>query len=521
MTTFMESTTTAHRIGPRPGLTGRPLEAGTPQEFVRLRELLGEVGFTPAAVHELLGSVPLVGLEKTLDRPWIEPTSAREVLFRLFVEGSTLDRALVERFIPGELLGLFKKLELLQESPSLDALEAPLAFYPTGGLFVVSDHAGIALSRQPPADVVFPAVSSNTVDFLAGLPATPCDALLDLGSGTGVAAMLARIRGARHAWAVDITARATRMAEFNLRLNGIDGVTALEGDLFEPVRGMTFDRIVTHPPYMPASENFVIFRDSGEDGEHLTRRIMAGLPEFLRPGGRCYWRGMATDRVDAPLEQRVRDMLGPANDQFDIALIATLTMNAAPFWARILARGELTAAGYEDRMRLFNGLGIENTVIGSMVIRRHTEQRPPITVRRLLARGGTIHPAFADWLFHWEELRRADGFHERLLQTKPSISPYAEIQLSHRASQGQLRAELCTAITTWPFLDSFDGPPSLALLFGRTDGSRTLAELRNELAAAGAVLGREPLEEFLDRVTRLIGGCILELEEIPLPPRPD
>ena len=515
----MEGSTLADRIGPRPGLSGRPLKPGTQQEFARLRQLLGEVGFTPGAAQQLLGSTPLVALEKTLDRPFTEPASAHETLFRLFVEGTSLDREIVERLVPPELLGLLERMRLLQDSPVPNRLEAPLALYPTGGLFVVSDHAGVALARQPPPDVVFPAVSTNTVDFLAGLPATPCDALLDLGSGTGVAAMLAAVRGARHAWAVDITARSTRIAEFNFQLNGIGAVTPLEGDLYEPVRGMTFDRIITHPPYMPASDNRVIFRDSGEDGEQLTRRIMAGLPEFLRPGGRCYWRGMATDRVDAPLEQRVRDLLGPANDQFDVAVIAALTMSAAPFWARLLAKGDLTAAGFEERMRVFNGLGIENMVIGSIVVRRHTERRRPITVRRQLAHDGSIDPAFADWLFRWEQLRHEDGFRERLLQLRPSISPHAEIQLLHRATQGQLRAEQCTAITTWPFLESIDGPPSLVLLFGRADGTRTLAELRTELAGAGAILGREPLDEFLDLVTQLISGCILELEEIPLPLR--
>jgi methylase of polypeptide subunit release factors len=69
--------------------------------------------------------------------------------------------------------------------------------------------------------------------------------------GTGIAALVAAQKDAAHAWAFDITARATHFAEFNRRLNAIPNVTAAEGDLYAPAGGQTFDRIVAHPPYLP------------------------------------------------------------------------------------------------------------------------------------------------------------------------------------------------------------------------------------------------------------------------------
>ena len=168
--------------------------------------------------------------------------------------------------------------------------------FATRGMVLASDRVS-SLDRAPlppDADVVYPAAIENTVAFMSTLPETPCDALLDVGTGSGVAA-LDGARYARHAWGTDIAARSVQFAEFNRRLNGIQNATMLQGDLYAPVEGLTFDRIVTHPPYVPARKNTMIFRDGGEDGEQILRGIVEGLPRFLRPGGRFYTLVVAAD----------------------------------------------------------------------------------------------------------------------------------------------------------------------------------------------------------------------------------
>src|ERR1035441_9774174 len=78
---------------------------------------------------------------------------------------------------------------------------AGCTLFPTRGMVLASDRAaapdGAALPMA--ADAVYPAAVGNTVAFLATLPETPCDALLDIGTGTGIAALDAA-RYARHAW---------------------------------------------------------------------------------------------------------------------------------------------------------------------------------------------------------------------------------------------------------------------------------------------------------------------------------
>lgn len=68
--------------------------------------------------------------------------------------------------------------------------------------------------------------------------------------------------------------------------------------------------IVAHPPYIPDGANKLLFRDGGEDGEQIFRRIVQGLPQYLKPGGRFYCVTTATDRENESLQDRVRGWLG-------------------------------------------------------------------------------------------------------------------------------------------------------------------------------------------------------------------
>src|SRR5207245_1035784 len=158
------------------------------------------------------------------------------------------------------------------------------------GLYIVSDRSRPeeGVEGQPPEDFVYPAIVPNTELLLELAPCQPCDAFLDLCSGTAIAALVAAKSGARQAWAFDITGRSTHFAEFNRRLNGIANMTPATGDLYEPAGDLTFDRIVAHPPYVPVYRPQLIFDSGGHDGEQIVRRIIEGLPRYLRPGGRFY-----------------------------------------------------------------------------------------------------------------------------------------------------------------------------------------------------------------------------------------
>lgn len=91
-------------------------------------------------------------------------------------------------------------------------------------------------------------------------------------------------------YAVDISRRSILTVKLNALLRRVR-VRAIRGDLFKAVHGLTFDLIVSNPPYLPSPEGKVFERgparawDAGLTGRFFLDRICAEAAGFLRPGG--------------------------------------------------------------------------------------------------------------------------------------------------------------------------------------------------------------------------------------------
>ena len=107
---------------------------------------------------------------------------------------------------------------------------------------------------------------------------------LDLCTGSGIQALLASAH-AQQVLAVDISPRAARCARFNAQASGATNVDVVVGDLFNAARGESFDLITANPPFVPSPLDTLRFRDGGRSGEDVQKRIVAGLPHHLAPGG--------------------------------------------------------------------------------------------------------------------------------------------------------------------------------------------------------------------------------------------
>jgi release factor glutamine methyltransferase len=138
------------------------------------------------------------------------------------------------------------------------------------------------------ADVQPP--KAGSLLFCRHLGARPDERVLDLGSGSGLAAVLAARAGA-HVVATDIRPEAVACTRDNAARNGVR-VDAREGDGFTPVRGLRFDLIGTSPPQMPTPPGFerddaeAAADNGGPDGWALLDRLIGECPPYLNPGGR-------------------------------------------------------------------------------------------------------------------------------------------------------------------------------------------------------------------------------------------
>ncbi len=114
--------------------------------------------------------------------------------------------------------------------------------------------------------------------------------VLDMCAGSGVLAVAAAIRGRGDVVAVDVSRLSVFATRLNAKLNGVT-VRAVRGDLFEPVRGMRFDLIVSNPPYLPSQDGRLPRRgpsrawEAGSQGRVLIDRICAAAAAYLDPGG--------------------------------------------------------------------------------------------------------------------------------------------------------------------------------------------------------------------------------------------
>lgn len=121
-------------------------------------------------------------------------------------------------------------------------------------------------------------------------------AILDLCTGTGcIAISLAREFPHAAIIGTDTSKAALKYAMKNAASNGIDNLRFLHGSLFEPVRGMLFDLIISNPPYIRADEIDTLQRevrdweprealDGGGDGLAYYRAILAEARAHLLEG---------------------------------------------------------------------------------------------------------------------------------------------------------------------------------------------------------------------------------------------
>ena len=180
-------------------------------------------------------------------------------------------------------------LERLEDSVERRVGGEPMA-YITG----VKEFWSLELLVSPATLVPRPETELLVDLALREIPRRADWCIVDLGTGSGAIALaIANERRMCEVFATDTSAGAVAIAQQNVRQLELGNVTCLHGDWTEPVRNLTFDVIVSNPPYVRDGDAALdslnaepmVALKGGDDGLDHYRRLAADCLTIIKPGG--------------------------------------------------------------------------------------------------------------------------------------------------------------------------------------------------------------------------------------------
>jgi len=497
-------------------------QLGTEEDFATLRRALRDSGFHNEGICQRLEIPSIVDFVPLCDgrKKAAQLEQPVDAIIRLVLDGEFVAEQTLQSLLPPGAVQAMERLGILaRDSKRPGRLFSTVTMYPAEEtLLLIGDRPGTpdGSPYTVPDDVVYPGVIENTRHFMASLPQTPCEALLDIGTGSGVAALSAASKYARHAWGVDIAERSVRFAEFNRRMNGIENATILKGDLYEPLKDLTFDRIVTHPPYVPAPQIKMIFSDGGPDGEQILAGVIQGLPRHLRVGGRFHTLVLGADCEGENFEDRIRKWLGPKEGEFDLVMVSHSLRSPMEFVARAIAKGKVALPNLKFWTETWVRRNVQFLFYGSILIRRHAGGRRAITARVLSNLG--YSPDHQRWLLDWESDGEDPAFLHGLMEWHPALAPDAELKVLHRLQEGRFAPAAFALESGTPFNSEVRCKDWMVALLSECDGSVTWRDHYDRAKRDGLISPDTPEDEFAGVLRTLAGQGILRVRERPLPP---
>ena len=329
---------------------------------------------------------------------------------------------------------------------------------------------------------------------------------LDLGTGCGIQALLA----ARHSdlvLAVDRNPRAVQIAAFNAKLNGFANIECREGDLFAPVKGETFNLIISNPPFVISPEMRYIYRDSEMEADQICQTIVRQAPGFLREGGFCQILCNWAEYSGQDWKERLSGWFGGTD--CDVWIMRSETRNVAAYastWIRHTERQEPEeyAQNFVEWMNYYERLGIGAVGAGSIVMRRSRDRKNWFRAEDVPEK--MLGPCGDHIVRRFESQDFLDSVHEDslLLHTRLLVSP--DVRLERRSMPSpegwvEEAAQLRLA-QGLPYTGDVD--PYIANLMIQCNGERPLWELMAEMASSAGVDPASITGTFCNIFRRLI-----------------
>jgi SAM-dependent methyltransferase len=351
------------------------LSLENPERIAQVRDVFDRARYRRPPIQALLGGEAVGSELGPRDVPRMLRAcggdSPLEVLVRLFLIGVPVAASDFGRAVAPLTLDDWRALGLVEtDGPNVVRLVEVLC----SDELLLAQYAPYHPRPRPQSPVMRLNAAANSWELAQLTIRRPVAAALDLGTGSGLHALLAAAHS-RRVVGVDCNARALNLAAFNAGLNGFAHVAFRAGDFFEPVAGETFDLVVSNPPFVISPEQDAVYRDSGLPGDRVCRQIMAALPRFLRPGGfGQVFINWAHVRGEDP-EDRLRHWVaGGGCDAWVLRLATWDPAGYATHWMPPSAKGDWPALTrrFEAWMAYYEREGIEAISYGLITLRRRS-----------------------------------------------------------------------------------------------------------------------------------------------------
>src|ERR1035437_3154961 len=125
------------------------------------------------------------------------------------------------------------------------------------------------------------AISNSTKIVLDNLPNLKGKEILDMGTGTGIIAIICSKKGAQKVIATDVSEKAIKNAQENIKVKNIENIILVRSDLYQNVAGK-FDYIFANLPVLDEIWNM------NEKMISITERFLTDSGQHLKPFGKVF-----------------------------------------------------------------------------------------------------------------------------------------------------------------------------------------------------------------------------------------
>lgn len=454
-------------------------------DYRRAREVLQAADFCEAAIGQDIGRSDIYRMPSS-DVPHVlrrtrEP-SRLHTLIRLYFLGLPVPEDEVRSALAPVPLEVWVEGGLLAPPDRHGQVEPLVQIWPVAGRLVAVDLPWRRPAAPPPDFVVPP--GPLTLQLAHVMAHGPCEKVLDLGTGSGLLALLAA-SDAQTVVATDTNPRAVGFTRFNARLNQIDNVRCLVGDLFEPVAEERFQRIVCNPPFVISPTRRYLFRDSGERGDAFCRRLIRSAVEYLTPGGFLHLTANVPHRIGHAWQSDLQEWFdGLGCDALVLADRTEEVSDYALSWILSTETKDAAEVGrlYEIWMDYYQRERIEAVSYLTITLRRSDREDTWVQIDdppcRIVGPCGEELAEFFAWRDAFAAAPGVEAWWNRRLRLAPDVRIVQESSMT----AGGLEVSHVEVRKTGGLQYPLTVHRNVAHLLAGCDGTRTLGQVLEEMA---------------------------------------